>query len=166
MKRKIPVFLALFVAWTALAGLNVQELLVGFLVSAGITKLLDTGKGNTGEGKNNYEGTVFSAIKFLCIYIPLFIFKLIRSNIQMAKIVLDPRMDIRPGFVRIKSGLVSDAGKLALANSITLPPGTVTLDVVDDSFIVHWIDVEGDDDRDHMEKISGDFEKVLGGIFK
>ncbi len=166
MKINIPVFLALFVVWTALAGLKVQELMVGFLVSLGITMLLNRGEDQSSKEKVDDGSAVVSVIKFVFIYIPLFIFKVIHSNFQMAKIVLSPKMDMRPGFVSIKSGLESDAGKLTLANSITLTPGTVTLDLVDDNILVHWVDVEGDDDGDHMESISGDFEKVLGGIFK
>jgi multicomponent Na+:H+ antiporter subunit E len=166
MKINIPVFLALFLVWTALAGLRIQELIVGFLVSLAITILLKRGEDHSKKKEVDERSSAASAIKFVFLYIPLFIFKVIHSNFQMARIILSPRMDMRPGFVRIKSGLESDAGKLTLANSITLTPGTVTLDFVDDNLLVHWIDVTGDDDIDHMESISGDFEKVLGGIFK
>jgi len=57
----------------------------------------------------------------------------------MAKLVFDPRLPLSPGVVRFKPGLESDLAKVILANTITLTPGTLTIDIKGDEFIVHVV---------------------------
>jgi multicomponent Na+:H+ antiporter subunit E len=60
------------------------------------------------------------------------------ANMQVVKIVLSPSMPIDPLVVEVKSDLKSDLGLTILANSITITPGTVTLDIKEDNvFVVH-----------------------------
>jgi multicomponent Na+:H+ antiporter subunit E len=67
------------------------------------------------------------------------IIEIIKSNIVMAKLVFDPRLPLSPGVVRFKPGLESDLAKVILANTITLTPGTLTIDIKGDEFIVHVV---------------------------
>jgi len=55
----------------------------------------------------------------------------------------------------------SSLGKLLLANSITLTPGTLTLDVKEDRMFIHWIDVQGKDIDAATKAIVGTFEGTL-----
>lgn len=59
------------------------------------------------------------------------------ANWEVLKIVLDPKLPIDPAMIRFRSRVTSDLGETILANSITLTPGTITVDVVDREFIVH-----------------------------
>ncbi len=59
------------------------------------------------------------------------------AGLTIARIVLDPRLTPRPGVVRFRTGLESPVARSLLANSITLVPGTMTLNVIDDEFVVH-----------------------------
>ena len=70
-------------------------------------------------------------------------------------------MPIAPGFVKVPVKIKSDAGKLLLANSITLTPGTISVDADETNIYVHWIDVKED-----RKKVSAAFEKILGRLFK
>lgn len=63
--------------------------------------------------------------------------RVIPSAVQVARIVLDPRLPPEPGMVRFRTHLASPAARTTLANSITLVPGTMTIDVDGDEFTVH-----------------------------
>jgi multicomponent Na+:H+ antiporter subunit E len=69
-------------------------------------------------------------------------------------------MPIDPRVVTFKTMLKSDVARTALANSITLTPGTVTIDIVDDVFYVHAIAKEPADDL-----LEGAMERRIAHIF-
>ena len=80
--------------------------------------------------------------------------------------VIHPKMPVKPGIVKVKSSLKTDIGKVFLANSITMTPGTITVDIIDDYFYVHWIYVYSKDPAIYTQKILGRFEKYLKRIFE
>lgn len=102
---------------------------------------------------------------YLIAYIPVFFWAMIKANFDVAYRVIHPRMPISPGIVVIKTDLKSDSGKLALANSITLTPGTLTMDVEGDSMLIHWINVKSTDTDEATKIISKRFERFLKVIF-
>ena len=75
----------------------------------------------------------------LVIYFPLFLWEIAVANVHVASLVLDPRMPIRPTLVEFESPLRTEASNAVLANSITLTPGTVTVDMSAHRFIIHCI---------------------------
>lgn len=78
-------------------------------------------------------------VKFLT-YIPWLMWQILVANIQVVRIVLDPRLPIDPDMVSVKSDLKTDLGLTLLGNSITLTPGTVTVDINEEGeFLVHAI---------------------------
>ena len=82
-------------------------------------------------------------------------------DLDVAVRVLKPSLPIRPGIVEVKTGMQSQLGKLLLSNSITLTPGTLTLDVQGDRMFIHWIDVKGDDIDSSTAAIVSVFERTL-----
>ena len=70
-------------------------------------------------------------------------------------------MPIRPGIVEIKTSLKSDLAKVALANSITLTPGTFTLDILGDRLLIHWINVKTENIDEASRIIAGRFERYI-----
>ena len=78
----------------------------------------------------------------LVVYIARLIYEIIIANIQVAKIVLSVNMNLSPTFIRFKGKLQKDASKAILGNSITLTPGTLTVEIEDDEFIVHGLTKE------------------------
>jgi multicomponent Na+:H+ antiporter subunit E len=70
------------------------------------------------------------------LFLPYLLYAVVRANVAMAAVVLHPRLPIDPSVVRVPApeGRVARA---LLANSITLTPGTLTVDVVDDEVVVH-----------------------------
>ena len=80
---------------------------------------------------------------------------------------LHPAMPIRPGIVKIRTNLKTDSAITALANSITLTPGTLTVDLTDDGFLyIHWINVKSDDVEQATRIIAQQFEWFIRKIFE
>ena len=100
----------------------------------------------------------------LC-YIPMFIWECIKANLDVAYRVLHPLMPINPGIVKVKTTLKSDMGKMALANSITMTPGTLSVDIDGQYLYIHWINVKATEVEEASKKIIARFEKLLIKIF-
>jgi multicomponent Na+:H+ antiporter subunit E len=95
----------------------------------------------------------------------VFIVELVRANINMMRYVYAPRIDINPGIVKIKTKLKTPVGRLALANSIALTPGSLVIDIDGDSLFIHWLDVKTTDTDEATRLIVGPFEEHLGKAF-
>lgn len=142
--------------WLLLTGsLSRGELIVGAFVTA-LTLIVF-----------RESAVVFAGLKigpksllFLPVYLAVFIVELIKSNIDVARRVLSPSLPVNPGIVKVHTDIESDIGKLLLANSITLTPGTLTLDVVGQDLYVHWIDVKD------PSSVGSDFERIGKEIVK
>ena len=68
------------------------------------------------------------------------LWQILVSNLLVAAMILRPRLVVKPVLLQFRSGLQSDLARLTLGNSMTLTPGTLTLQVVDDVFLVHALD--------------------------
>jgi multicomponent Na+:H+ antiporter subunit E len=69
--------------------------------------------------------------------------EIVKSSLEVVRLVLDPKLPISPTVVEIEAEPEDDVGQVILANSITLTPGTVTLDVFDNRLLVHCVTREG-----------------------
>ncbi len=103
---------------------------------------------------------------WLALYIPYFFYYCVRANLDVAYRVLHPDVPIRPGIVHVRTTLESDLAKTFLANSITLTPGTLTVDIRGQDLYVHWICVEGEGVEAHTAAIVKRFERLLRRIFE
>ena len=65
--------------------------------------------------------------------------EVIKSSLDVARLVLSPSLPISPTIVELTTTEASDAGKVILGNSITLSPGTVTIDMHEDRLLVHCL---------------------------
>jgi len=73
----------------------------------------------------------------MLLYAPWLAWQVLLSGLDVAWLVLHPNMPISPCIVRFDTPLPHELARLTLANSITLTPGTVTLDVEGDTFVIH-----------------------------
>ena len=85
------------------------------------------------------------------------------SNIQVAKIVLSPRMKISPTVAHFKTPLKDPDNRLLLANSITLTPGTLTLAMADDTLTIHCLEASAAEtlEGSNFEQLLLEKERVL-----
>lgn len=109
---------------------------------------------------------VFSRIFWLLVYIPMFFWYVVVANLDVVYRVVHPDMPIHPGIVKVKTTLTNPAGRAMLANSITLTPGTLTVDIVDDYLYIHWINVKAQDVEGATKDIVSKFEGMLRRIFE
>jgi len=106
-----------------------------------------------------HPGTqAFSAGIFYYLY---FFKELIKSNIKLAAIILNPDLPIKPGIVKVRTRLKSKMGRLMLANSITLTPGTMTMEIKDEWIYVHCVTLESADIDEATAEIVAGFESYL-----
>ncbi|AFK22869.1 Na+/H+ antiporter subunit E [Pyrococcus sp. ST04] len=155
-------FIVLFIIWLFLtASVDPQELTIG-LVFSFIVALL-THDIFTTRGLANLHPR---RVAYFIAYIPYFLWAMLMANLDVAYRVLHPKRPINPGIVECKTELKNEVGKLALANSITLTPGTITLDVDGDRYFIHWIDVKDASVEGASENITRPFEKFLKVIFE
>lgn len=102
----------------------------------------------------------------LC-YMFLLFFYMLLANLDVVYRVIHPLMPIRPGIVKVKTRLKSESGRTALANSITLTPGTLTVDITDDGYLyIHWLVVRETDVEGASKRIVARFEPLLEKIFE
>jgi len=138
------VFFIALLLWVLLAGnLNRDELVAGAFVSLIVTLLF-------GSRFTIFTGFRFSwlAPVYVLTYLGNFFVALVRANLDLAARVLTPSLPINPALVEI--------------NTITLTPGTLTVDVVEDRLLVHWVYCPpGTDMQRATEKIAAAFEKHL-----
>ncbi len=99
---------------------------------------------------------VFQFIK----YIPYgfwLVVEILKSNIDVCKRILNPKLPINPDLITVKSSQRSDLAKVAFANSITLTPGTISIDVEGNNIEVHSlaeIGIEGLETGEMDKRIS------------
>ncbi len=161
MKKFLSSFITFWIIWSALAGFDPREMLVGAVVSLVLAVIVSR------YLAFSYDLSIFRRVfLFIFKYIPVFLYRMVLANIDMAGRVLSPHIPLEPGFVRIKTAIKGKAGRLVLANSITLTPGTMSVDVDGDYLYIHWVAVKGKGPDDYAKEIAEPFEKILGGIFK
>lgn len=105
------------------------------------------------------------AIAYSFAFLGIFLLELVKSNFDVILRVLKPSLPINPGFVEVKTSLKSKFARMILSNAITLTPGTLTVDIIDESLFIHWIDVEDDEIEIASNKIVKKFEKYLEVIY-
>jgi len=149
--------LLLLLVWAALAyPLNAQEIGAAGVVTV-LVLLLPLG---AAEIFSDFRLTP-RAVVFAVAYFFVFLGELIRANLDVAFRVLSPELPIRPGVVRVRTKLHSRLGRLLLANSITMTPGTITVETDGELFYVHWINVAGEDVEEATQRIVAKFERYL-----
>jgi len=151
-----------FAVWLALtSSLEIQEVSVGIGVCVVVALWLSRYYLHLGLPPLSVK-----RVLFLFIYLVVLGAEIAKANLDVAYRVIHPKMPITPGIVVIKTGLKSDIAKMALANSITLTPGTFTLDIIGDNLLIHWINVKAEEVEDATEAIGERFEKYLKVIFE
>jgi len=144
----------LFVLWLVLtSNFQMANILIGAAVSFSIallyTKLFV------------HKAFEFISPVWLMVYLFVLLKSLILSNLQISKRILRPDMKLSPAIIAVKTNLESDWKKLLLANSITLTPGTLTLDIVDDTLFIHVIEYH---EGSNKENITKEFEDIIAKI--
>ena len=170
--RRLIYFILAFVVWVILAWpfasvdgkitVDMQVIIAGLVASVVVALLFH-------EILPKEHHVFFNPIRifWFLLYVPVFFYYVIKANFDVVYRAIHPAMPINPGIVKIKTTLKTDSAITALANSITLTPGTLTVDLTDDGFLyVHWINVKHKDVEKASQDIAQKFEWFIKRIFE
>ena len=164
LRQVLPLALTLFVFWLILSGK-----FDAFHVSIGAVSALCIALGTRrllllppDIGPPGMHPTNVLPLRFLG-YIPWLIWQIIVSSLYVAYVVLHPRMPIQPRLLRFDTSFPHVLAQLTLATSITLTPGTVTLDVDDGEFLVHALT---DTSAQGLEPHGGAMHRRVAALFQ
>ena len=145
--------LILALTWAALQGeLNAANLVIGFLVSAALIYLF----------RRMFFRPLYFRKGVLGLTLALvFIKELIKSNIAVLRVVLNPWLRVRSGVIAVPTELTNDVALTMLANMITLTPGTLTLDISPDRRYLYVHTLNLDDPEEVKQEIRQAFEVYL-----
>ncbi len=153
----------MLLTWPVVDGQVDWQIVIAGIVAAGVVSLLF----HEILPKEHHVFISPVRIFWFLLYIPVFFYYMMAANFDVVYRALHPQMPINPGIVKIKTRLKSESGITALANSITLTPGTLTVDLTDDGYLyVHWINVKSVDIQQATEQIARKFEWFLEKIFE
>lgn len=139
----------------------IQDVAVGLLVAVMITWAF----GDTAS-EGAFRWWQPARYGWALIYLFVLAGSIVKANLEVAYRVLHPSMPIRPGIVRVTTKLRSPAARTVLGHSLTLCPGTLTVDIQEDgTMFVHWIYVRSQNAEEATREVLGRFEWYLERIF-
>jgi len=134
-------FMVLFVFWLLLSGRYQAKYIILGVISAALVTFLSNDLFYAVLQRDEQVGIktrqVLRQIWHFLLYIPWLLVQIVLANVQVAYIVLQPRMPIEPGLLLFRTRMRKGMARVTLANSITLTPGTITASLEDDSYIIH-----------------------------
>ncbi len=137
MLHAISLCLVLYATWLLLSGhYELLILALGLLSCIGVVAIalrMDV---------VDHEGHPIHLTWRLLLYWPWLLVEIIKSNVDVARVIIDPKLRISPCMIRVPTSQKTDVGRVIYANSITLTPGTVSVDVSDGTILVHAITEE------------------------
>ncbi|MFC1490211.1 Na+/H+ antiporter subunit E [Candidatus Latescibacterota bacterium] len=160
--NKTLYFIITFAVWMLLTwSVDVQNIVAGAIVAGLCTIFIS----------NIFfenPAAIFNPMRIVWFlyYIPIFFIHMVKANLDVAYRVIHVDVPIRPGIVKVKTSMKTDLGLTFLANSITLTPGTLTVDIVGSDLYIHWINITNDDPEQQTEIIVSRFEKILKKVFE
>jgi multicomponent Na+:H+ antiporter subunit E len=151
----VAVFLILAAFWVLLSGIfDAYHLTLGLLCCLLVAAVShDLMFRNIGSGKK-----LKTFVRF-CTYLPWLMWQIVLANLHVAWLVLNPR-GIDPRVTHLKTKLKSNFSKVTYGNSITLTPGTITMDIDGENFYVHSLSKKVADDLE-----GGDMERRVAHVF-
>ncbi|MFA5146765.1 MAG: Na+/H+ antiporter subunit E [Candidatus Omnitrophota bacterium] len=153
-------FVWLFLSWPP----DTSQIVTGILVSLFVTLMtgdLFTRRARVSRGAGRYLWFLY--------YVAVFLTECVKANIDVAWRVIHPDVPIRPGTLRVKLDLKSDTGITFLANSLTLTPGTTSVDIDRSGGIlyIHCISIKESADGSYAKMaVVKKFEDILRRIFE
>jgi multicomponent Na+:H+ antiporter subunit E len=135
LSKKILIpFVLLLVFWLILTpNITVESLIIGMAVSLLVVVYSQDVLFDEREIPIYRLPHLLNMIKFVGVLVV----EIFKANIDVAKIVLNPSLPIQPHFIKVPMMIKNDFNKVIYGNSVTLTPGTLTVDIKEDEFIIH-----------------------------
>ena len=144
---------ALFVVWVLLSGkFTAGHLVLGVMASSVVAWL------NTGLSPSPIQQTPW--IRLVVAYSPWLFIRVVKSSLHLTRLILDPSLPIAPRIIKYQTPLMGKFPVVLLGNSITLTPGTITIEANGQDLVVHAMDEESAQDVVQQE-----FDKKIAHLF-
>jgi len=171
MIQTLTLFLLWFFVWLFLNWpVSGSDIAVAVIVSFFVTFMtVDVFKDYQNGAKGKAKINPVVRLAWFVVYVFVFVWECLKANIDVAMRVIHPDLPIRPGTIKVKTSLRSDIGLTFLANSITLTPGTTSVDIdkANGFIYIHWLYVrKGYDKTSRSLPIVGKFENILKRMFE
>jgi multicomponent Na+:H+ antiporter subunit E len=151
----------LFAGWLLFTwSLELTSVLMGLLLSAVVALLTYPIFIDDAEAERRSQ---LPRAHLLVVYLAVLVFNMYVASFKVLWQILRGR--INPGVVHFRTRLHADVARVALSNSITLTPGTITLFLDDDHLIVHWLDARTTHSKYAGNLIKGPYENLLRRIW-
>lgn len=161
-------FAVLFAFWVVLsARFELKYLIEGLVASGFVTYLTHEFLYNPRPAEKHSPGYLFQSAWRMILYLPWLILAIIKANIQVAGIILKPRMPVDPVMLHFETKLSKRVSLVTLANSITLTPGTITVELEENKYIVHSLvrgcagDLETGLMQNKVARIFDDYQETI-----
>lgn len=152
-------FILLFAFWVLLMGAWTAEIAIVGVVVCGLVYAFCCAFMGYSPKK---EWSIAKRMGRIARYFVYLVGEIFKSAWAVIKLIWSPKMVTEPKLVTFNSRLKTQAGKVVLANSITMTPGTITVDIRGDQFLVHCLDAEFDMGQDGFD-MENEVMKVEGG---
>lgn len=137
----VGMVVTLFGFWVAMSGE-----LVPFLLGAGLMSALAVALMAARMDVLDAEGAPFRFGIGAATYWPWLVREIAKSAWGVTRIIIDPRLPISPTMVRVRTNQKTTVGQVTYANSITLTPGTISIELAGDEILVHALTRAGAED--------------------
>jgi multicomponent Na+:H+ antiporter subunit E len=142
-KNQILLFALLLAFWLVIVpSIDLIQVVVGSIVAFAVTIY----SFDTVTSVKTFNFNLLYIFKFIRFSLVLLV-EIVKSNIEVAKIILAPKLKIKPKFIRIDNPLKSDLNRVIYGNAITLTPGTITVELEENYIIVHALNSSGKTDK-------------------
>jgi multicomponent Na+:H+ antiporter subunit E len=164
MKRYFAYSVILALVWCFVHGtVSINNFIVGLIIAPFVIRPFKT------LYPFDLEFSFSNAVKKIPAqikYLYVLVVEIIKANIMVAKIVLQPKIDIKPGIIAVPIDSKTDIGITAIANTITLTPGTLTIDVSEDRKVLYVHAIDATDPEGVAQSIKDDLEKYTMEAFE
>ena len=131
--KYLTVFVASYLFYLSLSAWKPLDFVTGFVTASIVSVVLAP---VVSTRASPLTATLQRLVR-LVVYVPYLLKEIAVANLQIAYVVLHPDLPIDPKIVQLRAAVWDDAAVTALANSITLTPGTLTVSVSERSFDIH-----------------------------
>lgn len=156
LSKYLSVFVVSYLFYMLLSAWKPFDFLTGFVTAAIVSAVLAPVVAN----RSAPLGLTLRRLARLVVYAPYLVKEIAVANLQVAYVVLHPDMPIDPEVVQLRAAVWGDGAVTTLANSITLTPGTLTVNVSERSFDIHSLTADSREDL-----FDGGLERAVRFVF-
>ncbi len=141
-------FLIFFGVWIVFNGAFTAEIAVfGLVISAAMYFFICKFMNYSIHKDIAYGKRGLRIIQYMCVLV----WEIVKANFVVIKLITSSRYDLEPALIRFKTDLKTKQARVILANSITLTPGTITVALEEDEYVVHCLDKELAEGMNHSK---------------